>query len=267
MPTARVPCVASRVDLYTEVFTRGGGDWGRDSCGGQRSTSFSHELGDAFQIFCCFWLTLLIVRVDAVAFPLVADAGRMVSAVRAEAPTVVVGVARLGVLVLTIPRSIEGVTVNPIRRRAVRNAAVLVVIIVFSLRARRLFVLDTNCLRELAVIAGLAIIRAVNKCFADIRFLLAVLFKVVAGVFPRTDALVLRRAPLAVPSRPAARRTALPVYGAEVRGRARSLRRDRGRGEHTEDERRDGRAGDEALELRLALGRRREGRGLGWDGI
>ena len=29
---------------------------GRESCFLQRSTSFSHELGDAFQIFCCVLL-------------------------------------------------------------------------------------------------------------------------------------------------------------------------------------------------------------------
>ena len=133
---------------------------------------FFSRAGRCFPDLLLLLAHLLIVRVDAVVFPLVADAGRMVSAVPAFAPTLVVGMALLGVLVvLRIPRSIAGVTVNPILRCAVRNAAVLVVIIVFSLRARRLFVLNTNRLRELAVIAGLAIIRAVNKCFADIRFL------------------------------------------------------------------------------------------------
>ena len=48
----------------------------------------------------------------------------------------------------------------------VRNAAVLVVIIVFSIRARRFFVLDTDRLREFAVIPGLAVVRAVDKSFA-----------------------------------------------------------------------------------------------------
>ena len=93
--------------------------------------------------------------------------------------------------------------------------------------------------------------------------LLAVLFKVVAGVFPRTDALVLRRTPLAVPRRPTLR-AALPVHvvAHEVRGRVVSLRRDRRRGEQAEDERGECGAAHDFLKARgLGLGLR-EKRGL-----
>ena len=70
------------------------------------------------------------ITVDAVAFPLVANTGRMVSTFVAIAPAVVTGMALLGVLVVfRIPRSIADVTVNPLLRCVVRNAAVLVVII------------------------------------------------------------------------------------------------------------------------------------------
>ncbi len=80
---------------------------GRDSCFLQRSTSFSHELGDAFQIFCCvaFEALLLVAGIQAVTFPGVAVAllgGAAMSANRASTVirTVVVRVARTGALTL-----------------------------------------------------------------------------------------------------------------------------------------------------------------------
>ena len=74
---------------------------GRDSCFLQRSTSFSHERGDAFQIFCCVVLLGLIFISHAVVLPAVAvDRVAMLTAVRTATVigTVSIGVARSGAL-------------------------------------------------------------------------------------------------------------------------------------------------------------------------
>ena len=78
-----------------------GGGGGRESCFLQRSTSFSHERGDAFQIFCCVVLLGLIFISHAVVLPAVAvDRVAMLTAVRTATVigTVSIGVARSGTL-------------------------------------------------------------------------------------------------------------------------------------------------------------------------
>ena len=101
----RSPVSPSEFDLY-QVFRRGR-DWGGDSCFLQRTTSFSHVRGDAFQIFCCFAFEalLLVAGIQAVTFPGVAVellGGAAMSANRASTVirTVVVRVARTGALTL-----------------------------------------------------------------------------------------------------------------------------------------------------------------------
>ena len=91
--------------LYIGVFTRG-----REGEGillGQRTTSFSHVPGDAFQIFCCFAFEalLLFAGVHAVVFPAVAVEllrGAALTTVTAATViiTVSIGVAR--------PRALTG---------------------------------------------------------------------------------------------------------------------------------------------------------------
>ena len=156
--------------------------------------------------------------VDAVAFPLVADAGRMVSAVPAFAPTLVVGVALLGVLVLPIPRSIAGVTVNPLLRCVVLNAAVLVVIIVFTSRARR-FLLLVTVTRALVLASVAGVARRAAVLFI-VGVPIARVFFFVRACIRRGDAFAVRLAPMV--TRRAALRAPRIVQGS---GRAEHARR------------------------------------------
>ena len=58
--------------VILKFFTRGIGE-GKGFLWGQRTTSFSHVPGDAFQIFCCIsFEALFIIGVHAVARPVVA---------------------------------------------------------------------------------------------------------------------------------------------------------------------------------------------------
>ena len=116
----RSPVSPSEFDLY-QVFRRGR-DWGGDSCFLQRSTSFSHELGDAFQIFYCVWLWagLIIVVIDAPTGPVVAVEvfrGSVVAAHVTMTRAIVVVLARLGLLIV---RRLSHIALS-VRRRARRR--------------------------------------------------------------------------------------------------------------------------------------------------
>ena len=80
-PLCRSPVSPCEFDLY-QVFRRGR-DWGGNSCFLQRTTSFSHVRGDAFQIFC--------VSIDVVCYALVSSGLlllRVLSAASLNAPVV-----------------------------------------------------------------------------------------------------------------------------------------------------------------------------------
>ena len=81
-------------------------------------TSFSHELGDAFQIFCCggFWASLIIVVIDAPTGPVMAVEVFRSGVVAADVTmtrAIVVVLARLGLL---IARRLSDVTLVPAQR-------------------------------------------------------------------------------------------------------------------------------------------------------